>query len=63
MNFDPESVDMCKKFSSQIAEYKTESEFDEVTQYLSQINIIQSERCWTQQKQEDNSFVLGTLWN
>ena len=60
MNFDPESVDMCKKFSAQLAQYKTESEFHTLTQYLSQSNIIQSEQCWTQQKQEDNSFVIGT---
>ena len=44
-NFKSESLNLCQKFSAQVAAYTTEEEFTELTRYLSGENIMQATQC------------------
>ena len=46
-NFIPESLDLCRKFSAELAGHQNQREFKEITQYLSQENVMNSEQCIT----------------
>ena len=60
INFISESLDVCKKFSAQLAGHKNKVEFAEMTQYLSSDNVLEAKQCWSRIRQEDNSLELST---
>ena len=45
VNFIPESLGICQKISARVAGHVTAKDYNGITRYLSQDNIIESENC------------------
>ena len=58
VDFEPESLTMCKKFSTRLASYEVEDELSAITRYLSKKHILSTEACLT--KKEENSLQIST---
>ena len=59
-SFDPESLNVCQKFSAQLAGHKDKMEFDSITQYLSGDSVMEAKQCLSKMKRDDNSLEIST---
>ena len=62
LNFDPESLMICQKISARVAGHVTVKDYNRITRYLSQDNIIEAKNCLSQMKRPGSNAVEISTW-
>ena len=58
----PESLQLCQKISTGVAGHVTAKDYNGITRYLSQDNIIESENCLSKMKREGGNTLEVSTW-